>query len=129
MYSAVRKIHLWVGLILAIVLLSEAVTGLVLSEHWIIGQSQDEPPMSERAQSTEMKNAPPAKEGIRNADNAKPATSAFSALGFAKGLHQGRLGSLDLKWLVNLAALGIIVLTLTGVYLSIAPRQMRRNRR
>lgn len=46
MYTAVRKIHLWVGLILAVFLVIEAITGLILAEPWLVGQSQINSPHS-----------------------------------------------------------------------------------
>lgn len=77
----------------------------------------------------QLGNALPPKGEIRNADNVRIVSSNFNPIDFAKGLHQGKIGNLDLKWLVNLAGLGIIVLTLTGIYMSIVHRQMRRIRR
>jgi uncharacterized iron-regulated membrane protein len=45
MNQTARKIHLWVGLILSLVLLIEAVTGLILAETWITGQQRKAQPL------------------------------------------------------------------------------------
>ena len=42
-----------------------------------------------------------------------------SLMGIVKGLHAGRLGNLDIKWLIDLSAISMIVLTVTGIYLSV----------
>lgn len=33
---------MWIGLILTVILLSEAVTGLILAEPWMIGETEEE---------------------------------------------------------------------------------------
>lgn len=40
-------------------------------------------------------------------------------MGLVKGLHAGRLGNLDITWVIDLAAISMIVLTISGIYLSI----------
>lgn len=35
-----------------------------------------------------------------------------------KGLHEGRIGNTDVKWLIDLAAIAMIFLTGSGFYLS-----------
>ncbi|MEH7120761.1 PepSY-associated TM helix domain-containing protein [Neobacillus vireti] len=42
-----------------------------------------------------------------------------SAMGIIRGLHEGRIGNTDIKWLIDLIALAMIALTGTGIYLSI----------
>src|SRR3954454_19497858 len=37
-----RKAHLWIGLICSIFILIESVTGLLMNEPWLIGQTQME---------------------------------------------------------------------------------------
>ncbi len=112
-YQAARKIHLWVGLILAIVLIIEAITGLVLAEPWIVGQGKPQIPIGDSQNMEQRKSMP------RSVESGKPVQSGFNAFGFAKGLHQGKVGGFDLTWVVDLSAIGLIVLALTGVYLSI----------
>ena len=102
MFLTIKKLHMWLGLILGIILIAESVTGLILAEPWLVGQSHDKPqPRIEQRQSNEMKE------------------QRSSALGIAEGLHQGRYGEINFKWLIDISAIGIIVLTLSGLYLSI----------
>lgn len=117
MYRTMKKIHLWVGLLLAVFLLAEAVTGLILAEPGIIGQAKHMPQGDSLRQSFEQgrvsgdrSSGPPA---------VREGQSGFNALQFVKGLHQGRIGSWELTWLLDLAAIGLIVLTVTGAYMSI----------
>lgn len=121
MYRIARKLHLWVGLILAIILLIEAITGLILAEPWIVGQGQRQMNPARQSANTEQINSQhtgrPAQGEKRTPEGTKPAAS--SAFGIAKGLHQGKIGNINAKWLVDLAAIGLIILTLTGVYIAI----------
>lgn len=124
MYQTARKLHLWVGLILAIVILAEAVTGLILAEPWLVGQDKGsskrpavEQQQTQRDDSRQM--------GLR--EGAKPAVN--SAFGFVKGLHQGKVGGLDLKWLVDISAIGLVILTVTGVYIAIPILRARHRKR
>ncbi|SMC79101.1 PepSY-associated TM helix domain-containing protein [Sporomusa malonica] len=119
--------HMWIGLILAIVLLIEAVTGLILAEPWIVGQ-QGKPQMPQASpQSNIEQGTAPTTRGVE--PPFKPASNEFNAFGFAKGLHQGKVGGFELKWIVDFSAIGLIILTVTGVYLSIPILKVRRNRR
>jgi len=113
-YQTARKIHLCVGLILAIVLIIEAATGLILAEPWIVGQGKPQIPIGD-SQNIEQKKSMPRS----IAESGKPVQSGFNAFGFAKGLHQGKVSGFDLTWVVDLSAIGLIILVLTGVYLSI----------
>ena len=117
MYNTVRKIHLWVGLILAIFLLVEAITGLILSEPWLVGQSPAEGPLriSDKSQIPGSKTLPP--EEIAQRSDVRP--DSRGPFSIARGLHEGKYSGMNLKWLVDLEAIGIIFLTLTGGYLSI----------
>lgn len=123
MYHAARKLHLWVGLVLAVVLLVEAVTGLILAEPWLVGQEAPQMPPGS-AQPSGLRDgqgqAPP-REG------AKPATGG--AFGMAKGLHQGKVGSLDLSWVIDLSAIGLVILVVSGVYLAIPILRAQSGRR
>lgn len=131
MNQLVRKIHLWVGLILAVLILIEAVTGLILAEPWLVGQDKTQRPQVEQSQRTEQLNKPGDKNAAPGGQFAtmdkKPAAS--SAFGLAKGLHQGKLGTLNLKWLASLTAIGLIILTLTGLYIAIPLLKARRRNR
>ncbi|MEN6414359.1 MAG: PepSY domain-containing protein [Veillonellales bacterium] len=121
MYITVQKIHQWIGLVLALFLLAEAISGLILAEPWLAGQSKGTPHQGvERSQVGDEKSTlqdrsrQPATLNISE----KPAQTTFNIFGFAKGLHQGRIGNINLSWLIDLLAIGIIILTLTGIYLT-----------
>jgi hypothetical protein len=103
-YRVVRKVHLWVGLVLAVVLVVEAVTGLILSEPALFGvqKSPGRPPGLVQQQGHGLQRAGDASEGVYS---------------LAKGLHQGRVGDLDLKLVIDLSGVGLALLTVTGVYM------------
>lgn len=127
MYKAARKIHLWVGLVLALVILAEALTGLILAEPWIAGQDKARPPQSAGMQGSPEQGKVLASTEKPGVEQARPGSDGGSIVGFARGLHQGRVGGFDLKWLVDLTAAGLIILVLTGVFIS-APALRVRNR-
>jgi hypothetical protein len=52
-----------------------------------------------------------------------------SLMSTIKGLHAGRIGNTDVKWLIDLVALAMMFLTGTGVYLSIKILSADRNRK
>lgn len=52
--------------------------------------------------------------------------------GFIKNLHKGQIGSTDISWVLSIAAVGLIMLTLTGIVLStkiLAAQSSRRSKR
>ncbi|MCS7461580.1 PepSY-associated TM helix domain-containing protein [Paenibacillus doosanensis] len=52
-----------------------------------------------------------------------------SFVGFIHGLHEGRVGSVNVKWLADVTAVGLIILTVTGISLSLQTlRAQRRSR-
>lgn len=109
MFLTIKKLHMWLGLILGIILIAESVTGLILAEPWLVGQSHDKSqPRMQQRQSTEIK-------GLSN----EVKEQRLRALGIVKGLHQGRYSDINFKWLIDISAIGIIVLTISGLYLSI----------
>ncbi|MFL6554997.1 MAG: PepSY domain-containing protein, partial [Bacillus sp. (in: firmicutes)] len=42
-----------------------------------------------------------------------------SIMSTIRGLHEGRIGNTDVKWLIDLTAVALMILTGTGIYLSI----------
>jgi len=50
-------------------------------------------------------------------------------MGFIRQLHEGRIGNTNLKLFVDIAAIGLIVLTVSGIVMSVqtlrAQRKMR----
>ncbi|WP_462413131.1 PepSY-associated TM helix domain-containing protein [Neobacillus sp. Marseille-QA0830] len=45
--------------------------------------------------------------------------SSQSFMGIIRGLHEGRIGTTNIKWLIDLTAVAMMILTGTGIYLSI----------
>ncbi|MGZ0084376.1 PepSY-associated TM helix domain-containing protein [Caldibacillus thermoamylovorans] len=122
-----RNLHLWIGLISSVFLLVEAVTGLLLSEPWLIGQT--ERGEMHRAVQEGMSSFG-AGSGASTTPMAPRAEGGGSSLMmFVRQLHEGRLGSLDIRWAVDLAAVAMIVLTATGICLSIRTLAAGRRRK
>lgn len=161
-----RKAHLWIGLICSIFILMESITGLLMNEPWLIGQSQTERmgnfqpgqmspgqmpgASSDSSQSSgQMQgqtngqsqsntnnqtngNSQLRKNGQSQSTTATNTTGQFpgrgvpggensqdSLMGIIKGLHEGRIGNTNIKWLIDLTAIAMIFLTGSGIYLSV----------
>lgn len=115
--QAIRRIHLWVGVILSLVLLCEGLTGLVLTEPAIFGQSPQPSPDMRQGQVQEEKRQVTAGESdFRKDPNEVRKNSNVLT---ARALHEGRFGSLNLRWLVALAGIGMAILSITGLYIAI----------
>jgi hypothetical protein len=151
-----KKAHLWIGLICSLLILMESITGLLMNEPWLIGQSQGEgrgnfqkaqfnqdngssssidqqnqmngqsQPISQNQANTQTQN-----QASNNSNSQFPGPAGFSGkpmgdgggstgslMGIIKGLHEGRIGTTNIKWLIDLAALAMIFLTGSGVFLS-----------
>ncbi len=117
--QATRKIHMWLGLIVSVFLLIEAITGLLLAEPWLIGvnkaQSQNINLGADRQNKTPIANFNDGKA----VDIPKQAPNHVTSLGFVKKLHQGIVGDQNFKWLADITAISIMILSFTGIYLSI----------
>ncbi|WP_268877758.1 PepSY-associated TM helix domain-containing protein [Priestia abyssalis] len=46
-----------------------------------------------------------------------------------QGLHKGRLGTMDIKWVIDVAAISMIFLTSSGIYLSVKLLAVQRKSR
>ncbi|MFK9090410.1 PepSY-associated TM helix domain-containing protein [Bacillus salipaludis] len=154
-----RRAHLWIGLIASILIFMESITGLLMNEPWLIGQSQVEggrgnfqPGQFNRGQFNQGQagqgttsdsgqalgqgsqkqgqtgtnengqfQGPPGFGGNRNfaGGTRGEGIGQGSLLNTIRGLHEGRIGNTDIKWLIDLAALAMIFLTGSGIYLSI----------
>lgn len=132
-----RQIHLWIGLICSVFILLQSVTGLLLLEPWLIGGGESE--RGERAA------APASATAVVNSTTTDGATAAFpgggafsdrggmegggGAVSFIKNLHEGRIGNTDISWILDLAAIGMIILTVTGIILSVKVLKSQQIRR
>ncbi|WP_160719125.1 PepSY-associated TM helix domain-containing protein [Bacillus sp. USDA818B3_A] len=161
-----RKAHLWIGLIASIFIFMESITGLLMNEPWLIGQTQQEggkgnfqPGQVQGQMNNGQSNQVQAGQGMtqksaqtsgqmqgQNSNQMQrssgdrqfqgrgnfggngnlPAGMTMnregmgqnSAMGIIRGLHEGRLGNTNIKWLIDLVAIAMIILTGTGIYLS-----------
>lgn len=129
-----RKVHLWIGLVTSILLFLEAGTGLLLMEPWLVGAKSQEhrlevgergafnggeierPAQSESSQSRQNG-------GVQripgSGERPELAQGQFNIMRMIRGLHEGRIGNVDITWLIDLSAVSIIILTGTGIYLSV----------
>ncbi|HWO97061.1 MAG TPA: PepSY-associated TM helix domain-containing protein [Bacillus sp. (in: firmicutes)] len=149
-----RQAHLWIGLITSVFLLMEAITGILLTEPWLMGQESRHQPMvmqtAEQGQSSvdTTRQEQPASSGAVQGESAPDAAlqqrnleeregfnrgdGGNSLMGIVKGLHAGRLGTMDIKWMIDVAAISMIFLTGSGIYLSVkllaAQRKSRKKR-
>ncbi|WP_042357186.1 PepSY-associated TM helix domain-containing protein [Bacillus rubiinfantis] len=153
-----RKAHLWIGLICSILILMESITGLIMNEPWLIGQSQTiergnfQPGQIPQQQGTTDSSSQTGdsssqttkqSQGTTNNQtttnqNGTTANGQFpgpggnfdrsglkgdnegsgSFMSIIKGLHEGRIGTTNIKWLIDLTAVAMIFLTGSGIYLS-----------
>jgi hypothetical protein len=154
-----RKAHLWIGLICSIFILIESITGLLMNEPWLIGQTQMEGnrgnfqpgqfnqgvgpqgattnssqatgqtqsqnPASNQTQTNGQTqgqtgtNATGQFPGRMGAGGPGGEGGASSITSIIRGLHEGKIGTTNVKWLVDLVALAMIFLTGSGIYLSL----------
>ncbi|MEH7331634.1 PepSY-associated TM helix domain-containing protein [Neobacillus drentensis] len=151
-----RKAHLWIGLICSIFIFMESITGLLMNEPWLIGQSQTErlgnfqPGQMNPGQlpgtSSDSSQAAGQPQGQTNGQNqtnnqtnnqtqdqtganingqfpgqggSRGENSQGSFMSIIRGLHEGRIGTTNIKWLIDLTAIAMIFLTGSGIYLSL----------
>lgn len=123
-----RQLHLWIGLLTSFLILIEAITGLVMTEPWLLGINK--PSTGQRVQLEKTKTGETfgreageygkpvegeASEGI----DFRKANNSNNLMGFIKGLHSGRIGDTNLSVFLDIAAIALIILTTTGIILSI----------
>lgn len=137
----VRKLHLWIGLLSSLFLFMEGATGLVMMEPWLVGMSRPEEHRFEGAAQgtfneggpTEIRSggAPIVQENRRSARQGAGEfeREGFGAMGIIRGLHVGRIGNVDVSWLVDLVAVALMVLSGTGIYLSVKILRVERKGR
>lgn len=176
-----RKAHLWIGLIASVLIFMESLTGLLVNEPWLIGQTQ----MGERgnfqpgqfrqgrmggtdqtaglnqgqfnrqfqgqagsgaqgqtdSQSGNQMQGQNGNSQFQGTNGGFGANGNFtrgfrgegtgqtSAIGIIRGLHEGRIGNTDVKWLIDLTAIAMMFLTGSGIYLSIKVLGAERKRK
>jgi len=121
---------LWIGLFTSLLIFVEAVTGLLMLEPWLMGAGR--PPaeqrvMLERSAAGEVQGRPGAgAQGGEAGRNYRNAGQGSGIMVFVKNLHAGRVGGTDVSFLLDVAAVGMIVMTVTGMILTV--KALRRNR-
>ncbi len=164
----IRNLHLWIGLFTSLLILIEAVTGLLMLEPWLMGAGRpqrelrvmvDGPitgqvpegsaagqqqagqqatadqsnsgqasgrPSSGQRYITEQANTGqvqgrrgPGSPGIQAEGNFNTAGQGTSFAAFVKGLHSGRINGTDISILLDIVAIGLIFMTVTGMILTV----------
>lgn len=151
-----RQLHLWIGLLCSILILVESITGLLLSERWLLGVDGEQHEVrvqqamsagGEAGSSQAGDGQVSGGEGSNAQANASQASSSEgdraqqaagseamrrrpeggnSLMMIVRQLHEGRIGTLDVKWLADLSAIAMIILTITGITLSIKTLRAQR---
>lgn len=162
-----RQMHLWIGLITAILLFIEAGTGLLLTEKWLMGvkssshanQGQGH---GEHGQSGEHLNIIDAikkasdsgafkmdqvstvmthgnyvvklkdEAGTRVTiapDGTVISKEANRLAAVVRDLHVGKIGTTDVTWMIDVAAISILLLTGTGIVLSLRTLRAQRKQK
>jgi hypothetical protein len=155
-----RQLHLWIGLICSVFILIEAVTGLFLLEPQLLGgsggnlggppQMRQQQPQTPTTSGVDANAASP--DARANAGTSGPGRAGGAGEGFAgrggagggfpggggsgainiiRNLHEGRIGSTNIKWVMDIAAIGMMILTITGIVLStktLAAQRVRRKK-
>jgi uncharacterized iron-regulated membrane protein len=127
-----RKIHLWIGLITSLFLFMESMTGLILLNPWLVGASKEKGFHRDSAAFVSQNPTNP-QEGTflpsQGQEMGKPRGEEQGILGIVKGLHEGKMGDVNIKWAIDLTGIGMMILTATGIYLSVKILKAERKRR
>jgi hypothetical protein len=68
----------------------------------------------------------------RNGNMGPGREGGTGAINFIRNLHQGRIGNTDISWVMDITAIGMIILTITGIVMStkiLAAQSVRRRKR
>lgn len=167
----IRNLHLWIGLFTSLLILIEAVTGLLMLEPALMGAGRpqgeqrvmiDKPttgqvsegsaagrqqatsdqsnsgqasgrPSSGQQYTTEQADTGqaqgrrgPGGPGIEADGNFNPAGQGTSFAAFVKGLHSGRINGTDISILLDIVAISLIFMTVTGMILTVKALKRRR---
>ncbi len=124
----IRNLHLWIGLFTSLLILIEAITGLLMLEPWLMGINNTMPEQREMHRNQGMGQAIAEdieEEEMVSNKNFRPAGQRNSMLGIVKSLHTGRIGNTDVSLLLDIVAIGLIILTVTGMIMSIRALKVR----
>ncbi len=126
----IRHLHLWIGLFTSLLILIEAVTGLLMVEPWLMGAGQlksEHRVTLERPALSEVPEKAGNTEKVKEAGgNFNPAGQGSSLAAFVKNLHAGKVGGTDVSIILDIAALGLIIMTVTGMVLTVKALKRQR---
>lgn len=120
-----RQLHLWIGLLSTVFILIEAVTGFFMLEPGLLGGNGSPPSHMARQAITE---GGAAQTGTTDSTDSaegsmiqRPAgkEGGGGMMGLIKNLHKGRVGNVDLTLFMEITAVCMIALCITGIVLSI----------
>ncbi len=123
--KTIRKLHLWTGVIVAVFLLLQSITGLILANsHW----SGQGPPragfdaslgLNESTQvGTPGWEGPGLQRGRAGSGGPYAGGRDLGTLAVIRALHEGRAGNYDFSLLLDVVAIGFILVTITGLILA-----------
>lgn len=123
-----RQLHLWIGLLTSFLILIEAITGLFMTEPWLLGENKPSTEQQLQFEKTktgetfgrELEQYGEPVGGEASGDrNFIKANNSNNLMGFIKGLHSGRIGNTNLSMFLDIVAIVLIILTTTGIIISI----------
>lgn len=113
----IRNLHLWIGLLTSLLILIEAVTGLLMIEPWLIDVNQ--PPPDHRVQLEREATGYTFEGAGSHEGNIGDSNQVNKLIWTIRMLHAGKIGQTDLSILLDIVAISLIVLTTTGIILTI----------
>ena len=123
MIKKCRQLHLWIGLFTSLLILIEAITGLIMIEPWLVGANH--PPTEQSVQSEKAKIGDSIRV-VAPVEGLAPQGGDYgnvhnknNLMGFIRNLHQGRINNTDVSVFLDIAAIGLIILSTTGILLSV----------
>lgn len=141
MNEKTKQLHLWIGIISSVFILIESITGLLMTEPWLIGGADREngmrgdmgrPAFTQQADAGgqggggQASTTDTSRSDANSADKRgfegrmlPPGGGGNDLSGFIRNLHKGMINGTDVSWLIDLTAIAMIALTVTGIYLSI----------
>lgn len=128
----IRQLHLWIGLLTSFLILIEAITGLLILEPSLMGI--DKPAREQRV----MREEPVIRQDLvagdierevtRPARHFGPPGQGNSIMSFVRNLHAGRIGNADVSLLLDIVAVALIIITVTGIILSVRALKVQWNK-
>jgi hypothetical protein len=115
-----RQLHLWIGLTCSLFILVQSITGLLVTEPWLIGKRDEH-----RNHTNQQVISTSDHGSISSAKNGQSdqKDNQNNLLHIIKDLHEGKIGEVNVKIFIDISAVAMILLTITGIILSIKTLQ------